>query len=71
MPSLIPLAETGNWQEIHAMLDRCEGNVSERDTVQSALTSHFMTSPPLPAIGGYDATTARAARPPPSRLHIY
>jgi hypothetical protein len=40
MPSLVSLDATRNWDEIHATVDRGEGDVNERDQVRSAFAAH-------------------------------
>jgi hypothetical protein len=55
MPSLVSVAENGEWDECHAMLDRGEGDVNERGRVRSAHTTrtacrHSTASIPLPAV---------------------
>jgi hypothetical protein len=41
MSSLVGLAESKKWDEIHAMLDRGEGDVNERDQGRPSLTARF------------------------------
>jgi hypothetical protein len=43
VPSLVRVAEDRKWDKCHAMLDRGEGEVNERDSLQSGLTAPLLT----------------------------